>query len=74
MNIVVVNFNYRVGPWGFLAGKEVQAGGSVNNGLKDQIKALQWVQKYISKVSYILRYRSSTANHCSSLEAIRPTL
>ncbi|KAK0647760.1 putative secreted lipase [Lasiodiplodia hormozganensis] len=49
MNIVVVNFNYRVGPYGFLAGKEVAKGGSLNNGLKDQIKALQWVQKYISQ-------------------------
>lgn len=39
-NIVVVNFNYRVGPYGFLASSEVLAGGSVNNGLKDQRKAL----------------------------------
>lgn len=50
MNIVVVTFNYRVGPYGFLAGKEVQEGGSLNNGLKDQIKALEWVQKYIAQV------------------------
>lgn len=49
MNIVVVNFNYRVGPYGFLASKEVLAGGSVNNGLKDQRKALEWMQKYISR-------------------------
>ncbi|KAJ5081997.1 hypothetical protein N7532_011040 [Penicillium argentinense] len=48
-NIVVVTFNYRVGPYGFLAGEEVEKGGSLNNGLKDQIKALQWVQKHISK-------------------------
>jgi len=46
-NIVVVNFNYRVGPYGFLAGQEILKGGSVNNGLKDQRKALHWVQKYI---------------------------
>ncbi|KAL9110955.1 MAG: hypothetical protein Q9227_004570 [Pyrenula ochraceoflavens] len=45
-NIVIVNFNYRVGPYGFLAAQQV---GSVNNGLKDQIKALTWVQKYISQ-------------------------
>lgn len=50
MNIVVVTFNYRVGPYGFLAGKEVQKGGSLNNGLKDQIKALEWVQKHIEQV------------------------
>jgi carboxylesterase type B len=48
MNIVVVNFNYRVGPWGFLAGQEVLADGSVNNGLRDQRLALEWVQQYIS--------------------------
>jgi carboxylesterase type B len=50
MNIVVVTFNYRVGPFGFLAGKEVLEGGSLNNGLKDQIKALQWVQQHIAQV------------------------
>ncbi|OOQ84607.1 putative triacylglycerol lipase [Penicillium brasilianum] len=47
-NIIVVTFNYRVGPYGFLAGDEVERGASLNNGLKDQIKALKWVQKYIS--------------------------
>lgn len=49
-NIIVVTFNYRVGPYGFLAGGEVEEGASLNNGLKDQIKALEWVQKHISKV------------------------
>lgn len=39
-NVVVVNFNYRVGPYGFIASEEVLKGGSVNNGLKDQRKAL----------------------------------
>ncbi|KAK5127523.1 hypothetical protein LTR85_006862 [Meristemomyces frigidus] len=47
-NIVVVNFNYRVGPYGFLASEEIMADGSVNNGLKDQRFALHWVQRYIS--------------------------
>ena len=50
MEIVVVTFNYRVGAHGFLAGKQVKEGGSLNNGLKDQIKALEWVQKHIGKV------------------------
>lgn len=49
-NIVVVTFNYRVGPYGFLASQEVEQEGSLNNGLKDMIKALQWVQNYISTV------------------------
>ncbi|PWY71463.1 triacylglycerol lipase [Aspergillus heteromorphus CBS 117.55] len=47
--IVVVTFNYRVGPYGFLSGQEVLKGGSVNNGLKDQLKVLNWVQTHISK-------------------------
>lgn len=50
MNMVVVNFNYRVGPYGFLAGAEVQKGASLNNGLRDQHKALKWVHDHISKV------------------------
>lgn len=49
--MVVVNFNYRVGPYGFLASKEIVANKtlSLNNGLKDQRQALKWVQKYITK-------------------------
>ncbi|KAI7972904.1 hypothetical protein EIK77_000791 [Talaromyces pinophilus] len=47
-NIVVVTINYRVGPYGFLASKEVQRNGSLNNGLKDIIQALEWVQKHIA--------------------------
>jgi carboxylesterase type B len=49
-NIVVVTFNYRVGPYGFLASQEVEQSGGLNNGLKDMIKLLQWVQKYIVQV------------------------
>jgi carboxylesterase type B len=49
--MVVVNFNYRVGPYGFLAGREIVANQSLslNNGLKDQRKALEWVQKHIQQ-------------------------
>lgn len=50
MGMIYVDFNYRVGPYGFLASSEVESQGSLNNGLKDQRKALEWVQKYISKV------------------------
>ena len=35
---------FQVGPYGFLPGVP-----SLNNGLKDQIKALQWVHSYIKK-------------------------
>ena len=49
--MIVVNFNYRVGPYGFLAGRELAANKSLslNNGLKDQRHALKWVQKYIQE-------------------------
>lgn len=49
MDMVVVTFNYRVGAYGFLAGEQIKKGGSPNNGLKDQLKVLEWVQKHISK-------------------------
>jgi len=50
-NVVVVTFNYRAGPFGFLASEKVRSNGNLNAGLLDQRKALQWVQKYITKVS-----------------------
>ena len=51
LGIIVVTFNYRVGPYGFLASQEIRdsPSASVNNGLKDQRKALEWVQKYIAQ-------------------------
>lgn len=33
---MLVNFNYRVGLWGFLAGEQVRANGDLNAGLLDQ--------------------------------------
>ena len=52
-DMVVVNFNYRVGPYGFLSSKEIVQNStlSLNNGLKDQRQLLKWVQEHISKVS-----------------------
>ncbi|KAL4861206.1 hypothetical protein BDV12DRAFT_180605 [Aspergillus spectabilis] len=46
-SVIVVNFNYRVGPLGFLAGEEVRDEGDLNVGLLDQRKLLFWVQEYI---------------------------
>jgi para-nitrobenzyl esterase len=50
--VVVVNFNYRLGPLGWLAhpllSKEDPHNSSGNYGLLDQIAALQWVQKNIA--------------------------
>jgi carboxylesterase type B len=49
-NIVMVNFNYRVGIWGFLASERLRQDGDLNVGLLDQRMLLRWVKKYISKV------------------------
>jgi carboxylesterase type B len=54
MNIVVVTLNYRVGPYGFLASQEVEQQASLNNGLKDIIQALKWLQVHIDKVCCLL--------------------
>ncbi|GKT43598.1 putative secreted lipase [Colletotrichum spaethianum] len=48
-NVIVVQMNYRVGMYGFLQSDEVRAGGSLNAGIKDMIKALDWVQENIAK-------------------------
>lgn len=51
-DIVVVNFNYRMGPFGFLAHPDLSAesghNSSGNYGLLDQQAALQWVRSEIS--------------------------
>ncbi|TRY76473.1 hypothetical protein TCAL_05343 [Tigriopus californicus] len=44
--VVFVTFNYRLGPLGFLSTEDEFLPG--NNGLKDQIMALKWIQAHIS--------------------------
>ena len=52
MNLVVVSINYRVGPYGFLWGKEIEEGvGTGNAGLRDVVKGLEWVKDKIALVS-----------------------
>lgn len=48
--VVAVTINYRMGPMGFIALKELadEAGHTGNYGLFDQIAALQWVRENIS--------------------------
>ncbi|CAH1107847.1 unnamed protein product [Psylliodes chrysocephalus] len=46
-DIVLVSFNYRIGTLGFLSTGDKEAPG--NNGFKDQIVVLKWVQKNIEK-------------------------
>ncbi|CAH1773539.1 unnamed protein product [Owenia fusiformis] len=46
-DIVVVTFNYRIGPLGFLSFATNELPG--NYGLLDQVKLLQWVQKNIGE-------------------------
>lgn len=50
--VVVVTFNYRLGPFGFLAHPDLSAesprGVSGNYGLEDQIFLLKWVQRNIA--------------------------
>lgn len=45
-DMVLVNFNYRVGLFGFLTSKDEIPG---NLGLRDQRKVLEWVQDHIAK-------------------------
>ncbi|KAI5212864.1 hypothetical protein AUEXF2481DRAFT_33489 [Aureobasidium subglaciale EXF-2481] len=46
--VIYVAVNYRVGGFGWLAGKELQADGSTNLGLRDQRKGLEWVAENIA--------------------------
>ncbi len=54
MNVIIVNFNYRVGPYGFLASEEVQNDGDTNAGLLDQRQAMVWLQEHITQVNAIV--------------------
>ena len=46
-NVVLVTFNYRLGPLGFLATDDKTAAG--NQGLLDQVMVLNWVKQNIAK-------------------------
>lgn len=46
---IVVEIQYRLGAFGFLASPDIKAHGKLNAGLLDQRYALEWVQKHIAK-------------------------
>lgn len=46
--VIVVTFNHRLGPFGYLGGSAIKAEGSGNPGLLDQRTVLHWVQKNIA--------------------------
>jgi len=46
-NVVLVTFNYRLGPLGFLSTSDKTVTG--NQGLKDQVMVLKWVKENIAK-------------------------
>lgn len=48
-DVIVVSFNYRLGAIGFLSLDDPSLGIPGNQGLKDQVFALQWIQKNIEK-------------------------
>jgi len=49
MEVIVVTFNYRVGPYGFLASSDLEREGNLNIGLHDQRTAMRWVVNHISQ-------------------------
>ncbi|KAF8508626.1 triacylglycerol lipase-like protein [Hysterangium stoloniferum] len=46
--MVFVNINYRVGPFGFLSSERLHGNGDLNVGLLDQRFAMEWVQRHIT--------------------------
>ena len=53
-NMIVVSLNYRVGPYGFLWGEEVEEGvGKGNAGIRDVVMGLEWVRDHITDVSQL---------------------
>jgi acetylcholinesterase len=47
--IIAVSVNYRLGALGFLAGSVIARAGTLNLGLLDQVKSLEWVQTNIKE-------------------------
>lgn len=46
--VIGISINYRMAAFGFLYGKEIEAAGTQNLGLRDQRLALKWINRHIS--------------------------
>lgn len=78
-DIVLVTFNYRIGPFGFMSTNDAECSG--NFGLKDQYLALQWVHKNIkvfggdpSQVTLFGQNSGATSAHIHSFNSKTSTL
>ncbi|VUC33656.1 unnamed protein product [Clonostachys rosea] len=75
-SIVLVNFNWRVGVYGFLAGRNVGELGDLNAGLLDQLTLLQWVQDHIQKFGgdpdHVVIHGSSAGAGSVALHLLHP--
>uniref|UniRef100_A0A8H7K372 Carboxylic ester hydrolase n=1 Tax=Bionectria ochroleuca TaxID=29856 RepID=A0A8H7K372_BIOOC len=75
-NIVLVNFNWRVGVYGFLAGKPMEKFGDLNVGLLDQLAVLQWVQDHIHQFGgnpdHVVIHGSSAGAGSVALHLLNP--
>ncbi|CAK5277034.1 unnamed protein product [Mycena citricolor] len=76
--VILVNFNYRLGPLGFPQGTEALNEGSLNLALRDQLAALEWVQKNIGKFGgdkrKVLAFGQSAGSMITSLQFLNPRM
>ncbi|KAK5993677.1 Lipase 2 [Cladobotryum mycophilum] len=72
--VVVVTLNYRVGIFGFLASKEIQANGTANAGMFDQLAALKWVKQHIAQFggdpNHVVLHGESAGAESASLHLV----
>ncbi|CAK5277149.1 unnamed protein product [Mycena citricolor] len=76
--IILVNFNYRLGPLGFPQGTEALNEGSLNLALRDQLAALEWVQKNIGNFGgdkhKVLAFGESAGSMMTSMQFLNPRM
>lgn len=73
-DVVFVSFNYRVGPFGFLATEDGHVKG--NMGILDQLEALRWIKKHIKSFGgdpdNVTVFGESAGAICISLHLLSP--